>query len=73
MSEPEMTLADRFEALADYSLRAKYERLQAAVVSIYTAAHWTADRPVDEGALWTELRDAAGIEPGKSPERGANK
>jgi hypothetical protein len=50
------------KALLDQSARA----IRAAN-AIYEAAHWTADRPVDEVALWTELRDALGREPGKSP------
>lgn len=43
------------------------DRLVNAVKAVYYAAHWTPDRPVDAGALWTELRDAAELEPGKSP------
>lgn len=45
--------------------RRKYERLQSAVVALYAAAFWTPDVPVEnEGQLWRDLRDAAGIDEG---------
>lgn len=46
-----------------------HERLLAAVEAVYYSARWTSDRldAVAEGNLWTELRDAAGFEPGSSP------
>lgn len=45
-----------------------FARLRAAVSAIYYAAHWSPDRHVDnESALWAELRDAAGLEPGNAP------
>lgn len=53
-----------FEHEAEYR-RKKYETLVAAVKALYFAAYWSADRQVDEWALWTALRDAAGIEPGQ--------
>jgi hypothetical protein len=43
------------------------ERLREAARDLYYAAHWTADREVDAVKLWTDLRDAAGFEPGHSP------
>lgn len=43
------------------------QRLLNAVRAVYYSAHWTPDRDVDAGALWTELRDAAGFEEGKAP------
>ncbi len=44
------------------------ERLIKAVRAVYFAAHWRPDRTVEnEVELWTELRDAAGIEPGHAP------
>lgn len=43
------------------------EALKAAGVAIYMAGHWTCDRPVDDAALWTALRDALGLPPGNSP------
>lgn len=46
----------------------RLERVIEAVRAVYYAAHWTPDRDVDKAALWTELRDACGFEPGKSPE-----
>ena len=42
--------------------------LQEAVRNLYYAAHWTPDRECDAEALWTAVRDAAGIEPGKTGE-----
>ncbi len=39
-----------------------------AVTELYYAAVWHADRPVDAEGLWTAVRDAAGFEPGQSPE-----
>jgi len=44
-----------------------FVRLAAAVERLYRAAHWTADRPCDADKLWSDVRDAAGIEPGQSP------
>lgn len=41
--------------------------LRNAVSAVYYAAHWTPDRPVDAAKLWTDLRDAAGFEPGRAP------
>lgn len=41
--------------------------LRAAVSDLYYAAHWTPDRPCDADALWTRLRDAAGLTPGNAP------
>ena len=43
-----------------------YMRLDRAVKALYFAAYWHADRKVDEAALWTAVRDAASIEPGKT-------
>jgi hypothetical protein len=46
----------------------RLHNLQAAVKALYTAAHWSADRPVrDAHLLWEAVRDAAGIEPGHAP------
>lgn len=47
--------------------KAALETLVAKVANVYYAAAWSADREVDEATLWTELRDAAGFEPGNSP------
>jgi hypothetical protein len=46
----------------------EFDKLQYAVRNLYYAAVWHADRPVDEVALWTAVRDAAGFKPGNSPE-----
>jgi hypothetical protein len=46
--------------------RVQLHRLREAVLRLYCAAHWTADRPVDEAALWLDVRDAAEIPPGTS-------
>lgn len=40
------------------------KELLRAVHEVYYAANWSADRPVDEVRLWTDLRDAAGFTPG---------
>ena len=42
--------------------------LRNAVRALYYSAVWHADRPVDEQALWTAVRDAAGFAKGNSPE-----
>lgn len=44
-----------------------FDKLQYAVKNLYYSAVWHADRPVDEQALWTEVRDAAALTPGRSP------
>lgn len=41
--------------------------LKNAVRRLYYSAHWTPDRPVDAGELWTTVRDAAGFPSGNSP------
>lgn len=46
--------------------RRKLSALTEAVRALYFAAHWHPDRPVDERALWTAVRDAAGFTPGAS-------
>lgn len=45
---------------------ARLENLTGAVRELYFSAYWHADRPVDEAALWTAVRDAAGIQPGQT-------
>lgn len=47
----------------------KYYDLRAAVLALYYSAYWHPDRPVDEAALWTAVRDAAGIAHGKTAEK----
>jgi hypothetical protein len=39
-----------------------------AVEAVYYAAHWSPDRECDAAKLWTGLRDAVGLTPGKSTE-----
>jgi hypothetical protein len=51
-----------------HELSVERDVLVAAVKAVYYAAHWIPDRPVDSGALWTNLRDAAGFEAGNAPE-----
>lgn len=51
-------------------LKADLARVRAAARALYYAAHWKADRPVNETALWEELRDACGFEPGNAPKPG---
>jgi hypothetical protein len=53
------------------TLRAENARLREAAKALYYAAHWTPDRDVDAVKLWTDLRDAAGFEPGNAPARRA--
>ena len=48
-------------------LEPQFSDLKRAVHELYFAADWHADRPVDEAALWSAVRDAAGIEPGHAP------
>lgn len=50
--------------------RAGAEKLVEAVRALYLAARWTADRPVDEAALWEAVRDAAGIPEGSATAAG---
>lgn len=38
--------------------------LYDAALALYEAAYWTPDRECDAVALWTNLRDALGLEPG---------
>jgi hypothetical protein len=42
-------------------------KLLTAVLALYTAAFWSPDRPVDAIALWTDVREAAGIASGTGP------
>ena len=44
----------------------EHMRLLDAVAAIYYAGYWHADRPVDEKALWTTLREAASFKAGES-------
>lgn len=46
----------------------KYVDLAEAARDLYYAAHWYPDRECDAMQLWTTLRDAAGIEPGRTAE-----
>ena len=41
-----------------------YERLSQAVGDLYYAANWTPDRACPALELLTQVRDAAGLEPG---------
>lgn len=40
---------------------------EAAKALYHAAAHWSPDRDVETDALWENLRDALGLEPGSSP------
>lgn len=58
----------RNNALADMErFMNEAETMRAAIEKIYYAAHWTPDRPCSADKLWTDLRDAAGLPPGRSP------
>jgi len=46
-----------------------FAALQQAAEALYFAGYWHCDRPADEQALWTALRDAAGIQPGQTGAR----
>jgi hypothetical protein len=46
----------------------EFDILQDAVKNLYYSAVWHADRPVDEAVLWTAVRDAAGLTPGRPKE-----
>lgn len=48
---------------------AEIETMREAVKSVYYAANWSPDRPVDSEALWATLRDAAGLTPGETVTR----
>jgi hypothetical protein len=49
------------------SLLEKVGEVHDAATRLYYAAHWTADRPVNEAELWEGLRDALGLELGHAP------
>lgn len=51
-------LSERAELLATVG------RLRGAALALYMAGHWSCDRPADEAALWTALRDALDLAPG---------
>jgi hypothetical protein len=56
------------DAMAEeVSHEVKFVNLRNAVRRLYYAAHWTPDRAVDAGALWTDVRDACGFPHGNSP------
>ncbi len=44
-----------------------FPNLRDAVRVLYYSAHWTPDRPVDAGEIWTAVRDAAGFPKGNAP------
>jgi cyclopropane fatty-acyl-phospholipid synthase-like methyltransferase len=52
----------------EYKLEQSFIRLKAAVEALYYSAYWASDRLSEEqeNALWIELRDAAGFEPGQT-------
>ena len=53
-----LLLSERAELLATVG------RLRGAALALYMAGHWSCDRPADEAALWTALRDALDLAPG---------
>ena len=62
------------EAIADLrnerdDLERKCMRMRLAIHAAYYAAWWIPDRECQAAMLWTELRDAAGIPPGKALEK----
>lgn len=48
------------------TLATRLGKLRRAVEALYFSAYWHPDRKVDEAALWTAVRDAAGIVPGQT-------
>jgi hypothetical protein len=53
--------------LRDTSTNKQDNVLLDAIKALYYSANWSADRPVDEALLWSNLRDAAGLDVGNSP------
>jgi hypothetical protein len=43
--------------------------MKSAIERLYFAANWHPDRVVDAAALWSAVRDAAGITPGQTASR----
>jgi chromosome segregation ATPase len=64
-------LEEEFDALADEiaALRAALKKAEEAIERLYFAANWHPDRTVDADALWSAIRDAAGITPGQTASR----
>lgn len=58
---------------ADEAAGRTYEGLREAVLALYNAAYWQADRECEAAELWEAVRVRAGIEPGKSPSQRASK
>ena len=44
-------------------------KMKSAIERLYFAANWHPDRVVDAAALWSAVRDAAGIAPGQTASR----
>lgn len=66
--------AGLFPAMAaDEAAGRTYEGLREAVLALYDAAYWQADRECEAAVLWEAVRERAGIKPGKSPSRRASK
>lgn len=64
-TDPTGHFGSREEMIDRYlTIKRLHARLYAAATALYEAGHWYCDRPVDEGGLWTELRDALGRDPG---------
>src|ERR1019366_2821615 len=51
------------------ALRAALKKAEEAIERLYFAANWHPDRTVDADALWSAIRDAAGITPGQTASR----
>jgi hypothetical protein len=47
----------------------KLKKAEEATERLYFAANWHPDRTVDADALWSAIRDAAGITPGQTASR----
>ena len=53
----------------DAAQRAALTKAEEAIERLYFAANWHPDRTVDADALWSAIRDAAGITPGQTASR----
>jgi hypothetical protein len=64
-------LEEEYENSNEFKLTQEITRLKAAVEAIYYGAYWASDRlsTEQEDALWKELRDAAGLQPGQTAVR----
>ena len=58
--------------MVEATTEAKLERLRSAALALYMAGKWSCHRPVDEIALWEELRGALDLQPGTATTAGVH-